>query len=333
MTSKRGPQQAVTNAAYLLFYRRRSDRPLGGPYFEKIMEECQEQDESSPSSRASSAGDDRGFGGSSRAGSSNECHGAAAARRERNAVVPVSARTAIESDAEEQPPVYSSLYPESHDDRDHAHATVEKHAGADRMDLDEGVDTSYSHDGTGTGTEPFSQEPKWSFDNPQIGMLHSSPPVPPPGSSDEDLMADISDKAADGSSTNLSDRADRMADFADEEEDDDNDNDAGLADDPFRSSPPRRPIRLFQGSSPPVTELPLEASSSSSSSSPSSPLPPPGDVSQFRIDLNEDVVVDEHDHDHDDDPVAEVHVEMEQEQEQEQAEQRQDRDDGTGRML
>lgn len=286
MTSKRSPQHAVTNAAYLLFYRRRSDRPLGGPYFEKIIEECQQQDESSPSSPASSvAGDGERFGDSSRVGSSNEYQEAEVARLEPTTLA--SERTAIEHAGDEAPPNYSSLYPENSNND-------EKQSGADQMDVDEGVDTTYSVEGTG----PFSENPGWGFDNATV--MNPSMPVPP-GSSDEDLMDGASDKAvADGSSPNLSDRGDRMADFG---EDDDDVDVQGLIGDPLESSPPRR-LQIFGGSSPPVEEIPIEPSTS----------PPPGVHYQFGVTNAVEGDIDTGDDD--DAPVAEVHIDPSGEQEQ-----------------
>lgn len=71
----------MTSAAYLLFYRRRSDKPLGPPYLQKIVHEAYEEISKSPeSSRAQSlAGEGRRLGDFSRNGSSGALAGAEAA--------------------------------------------------------------------------------------------------------------------------------------------------------------------------------------------------------------------------------------------------------------
>lgn len=240
MTSKRSPQHAVTSAAYLLFYRRRSDRPLGGPFFEKIIEESNRQDESSAaSSRASSpaaAGDERRFGDSSRVGSSSDYLGVEAGvgvgasrpnENGRDGGRTGVARVGIDGDDDELPPIYSSLSPKDQNDDV---AGVGGGTGADqnmdRMDVDEGIDTSYSFEPVG----PFAGNPSWAFNDSPVhaGVTPGqSTVVPLPASSDEDLMDGASDKAADGSSTNLSERGDRMADFADDDEGDVDDDPVG----------------------------------------------------------------------------------------------------------
>ncbi|OJJ47293.1 hypothetical protein ASPZODRAFT_64832, partial [Penicilliopsis zonata CBS 506.65] len=80
------PQRVVTPAAYLLFYRRRSERPLGG----KVLEEITESSTRPPTSEADSPAQSRGtspsgegkrLGGSSRNGSSSALAGVGAAHQ------------------------------------------------------------------------------------------------------------------------------------------------------------------------------------------------------------------------------------------------------------
>ena len=86
MVSQRNPDNVVTSAAYLLFYRRRADRPLGPPYLQKITDQfrnpdCDEDEGSEGSDGAnpsrSAAGNGLRLGDSSRNGSSS-AFGAAA---------------------------------------------------------------------------------------------------------------------------------------------------------------------------------------------------------------------------------------------------------------
>lgn len=63
----KNPSSIVSGAAYLLFYRRRSSVPLGGPRFQQI---CDEFDRSADDSDGAGSGDDQEVGGSSLYGSS-----------------------------------------------------------------------------------------------------------------------------------------------------------------------------------------------------------------------------------------------------------------------
>ena len=80
------PQAVVTSAAYLLFYRRRSSKPLGGPFFEQELPEIDDRtstdDPSEPSSRTGSpsalAGEGKRLDDFSRSGSSSALQGAEA---------------------------------------------------------------------------------------------------------------------------------------------------------------------------------------------------------------------------------------------------------------
>lgn len=81
---KSNPDCVVTSAAYLLFYRRRSSVPLGGPFFEQIIDpavNADEEPETESSSRAESpstrAGEGQRLDGSSRNGSSSALPAAA----------------------------------------------------------------------------------------------------------------------------------------------------------------------------------------------------------------------------------------------------------------
>lgn len=68
------PEAVVNKSAYLLFYRRRSQTPLGGPNLEKILTEV----DSNPASRdASPSGEGQRLGGSSHNGSSSASAGQA----------------------------------------------------------------------------------------------------------------------------------------------------------------------------------------------------------------------------------------------------------------
>ena len=75
----------MTSAAYLLFYRRRSSKPLGGPRFAKIIEQFNQVDEESEDELADSGEVQRLGGRSSPTGSLRQGQGAAALVRPRPA--------------------------------------------------------------------------------------------------------------------------------------------------------------------------------------------------------------------------------------------------------
>ncbi len=79
--SQRNPQSVVTAAAYLLFYRRRSDQPLGPPYLQKLVAEAHQREAGSQASSRdeSPAGEGRRLDDFSRNGSSGALAGAGAA--------------------------------------------------------------------------------------------------------------------------------------------------------------------------------------------------------------------------------------------------------------
>lgn len=81
--SKASPSNIVDSTAYLLFYRRRSSEPLGGPLFREIVERFVEQseDEELPDS---GEGQRLGEGGSSQSGSSSALQGAEATHQHEN---------------------------------------------------------------------------------------------------------------------------------------------------------------------------------------------------------------------------------------------------------
>lgn len=81
--NQKNPQKVVTSAAYLLFYRRRSTIPLGGPFFERLLSGGETAtSDSQPDSRAASpSGEGRRLDDSSRTGSSSAFQGVGAAHQ------------------------------------------------------------------------------------------------------------------------------------------------------------------------------------------------------------------------------------------------------------
>ncbi|MCJ1283811.1 CSN-associated deubiquitinating enzyme Ubp12 [Xylographa opegraphella] len=117
MASRRNAKDVVTSAAYLLFYRRRSSKPLGGPFFEQIIHASHDSPPgeaiSQPPSRAESpsvsAGEVKRLDGFSRNGSSGALYGAEVAHQTGKGSLqdgmPTVAR--IKDNSDGSPPGYS----------------------------------------------------------------------------------------------------------------------------------------------------------------------------------------------------------------------------------
>ncbi|KAA6411401.1 MAG: ubiquitin C-terminal hydrolase [Lasallia pustulata] len=204
------PQAVVTSAAYLLFYRRRSPQPLGGPFFEKIISAASSLDsEPQPDSRATSpAGEGKRLGDFSRNGSSSALLGVGAAHQAGSGGLAddeLQARNV--ANADDVLPGYSM-------DLRAGEQTLES------MEMDEESGAGI-HSSLGTSFGPTN----WSFaglpnGDGEHGMAGiSQVTVLPPGSDqgdDEDLFDGASNKAA--SSAGLSDDEGTriLTDFADD---------------------------------------------------------------------------------------------------------------------
>ncbi|KAL8682568.1 MAG: hypothetical protein Q9186_001421 [Xanthomendoza sp. 1 TL-2023] len=194
----RNPQNVVSCAAYLLFYRRRSDHPLGGPFFEPTMSGAEESvADSQPTSKtASPTGEGKRLDGSSRNGSSSALRGVGAAHQAGGGG---DGRMAMRTGVDDDLPGYSGN--EGHE------STLES------MDLDEGIAGIY---------EPLRQfgsggmHQSWSFsqlrNESEDVQAVRAPAASENGS--ENLFDGESTKAATSPSSEV---GDRLADFADDE--------------------------------------------------------------------------------------------------------------------
>ena len=202
------PQNAVTSSAYLLFYRRRSDRPLGGKILEEITEsstrpassESDSQEESRP---PSPSGEGRRLGGSSRNGSSSALAGVGAAHQSGDGGLRIGAQ---KNRDEDNPPEYSN-----------SPSYGERSMGGTGMNFDDEDEF-----GSGALGDPFrvSNLPSWSFNRVTDAHHDPSQMTELPGSlSDNGLDNDDDDD--DGDSTkavgggDISDPDTRMASLAD----------------------------------------------------------------------------------------------------------------------
>lgn len=176
------PQSVVTSSAYLLFYRRRSDRPLGGKILEEITESstrpASEAGSQNESRTQSPSGEGRRFGDSSRNGSSTGSAGAEAAHQSGGGS---QDGTRPKGGAKDSPPEYS-----------HNPTSGETSLGGAHRQ--EGMNNEEAEFGDSTATR-FPDPPFWSFD--RISDAHGPSQMTTatlPGSiSDNDDRLDIED--------------------------------------------------------------------------------------------------------------------------------------------
>ncbi|KAI9670061.1 MAG: CSN-associated deubiquitinating enzyme Ubp12 [Caeruleum heppii] len=208
MVTRKSPQSAITSAAYLLFYRRRSDHALGGPIFHEILDEINREDSGNSSPHSSSpVGDGRRLGDSSHSGSSSVSRGlsgpVARAQQGHGGLVGGDL-TNDDDDDEDDPPAYSN---------DLLRVEHGRYAPTDTMQVDEGIEPD-------VGIGPFNDQPTWGFSGTHLG------PDPAVGRDDDREVSDddddaLSDQAANGSirsSACMTDLDDRMAEFHDVDE-------------------------------------------------------------------------------------------------------------------
>lgn len=220
-------QKVVTNAAYLLFYRRRSDQHLGGPNFKRLTTPESNASEYQPTSRATSqAGEGKRLDDSSRNGSSSALRGVGAAHQAggggsaAEGVMIGPMRTGVDDDL----PAYSENDPHA------AMSTLDPRGLNMELDMDEDEGISMAQ-GPLTYVSPRSD---WSFDRLNDGENDQITAAPHTSDNDEDLFAgDNSSTKAAGSSFSNGD-GDRMLDFQTDE---------GTTMGPF-GTPPEDEVRL-----------------------------------------------------------------------------------------
>ena len=255
VSRRNDPKVVVTSAAYLLFYRRRSDTALGGPFLERLMSEVHSS-ESKPTSRATSpAGEGRRLDDSSRVGSSSALRGVGAAHQaggggsEEGAGVLIARKGIDDNDLVEDLPAYSlrdnqrTLNP-----RDLQGSTLESM----EMDEDEGISMEENVGPSWQGAPMLGgDQPQWSFATVGTAPANNSPRESGGEGEDEDLFAEegSSTKVAKSSATGSD--SNRMADFQ---------NDEGTTHGMF-GTPPQDTIPLLdvpEADEPPVAEVTLE---------------------------------------------------------------------------
>lgn len=214
---KSNTQQVVTAAAYLLFYRRREDHPLGGPILTEILEaanttvdseEAQQHGSREPSPHS---GEGRRLGDSSHNGSSSAFRAGQAHRvgdggsaiiktvttRGMTGVLledgsPLKSVEMTSNDDEELPP-YSSI--SSNGIAQHFTRNM-----SEGFEHDEGIDTSMDDGPTYGPPAPWhGGDSGWSFGNINIKQAGLVPPgSPDPDIQDEDLFHDTASTKVEG---------------------------------------------------------------------------------------------------------------------------------------
>ncbi|CAO1603348.1 hypothetical protein XANCAGTX0491_006936 [Xanthoria calcicola] len=199
----RNPQNVVSNAAYLLFYRRRSDHTLGGSFFESIMSGAEESaaDSQPTSDTASPAGEGKRLDGSSRNGSSSALRGVGVAHQAGGGGDgPTVKRTGVDDELPSYP------------------GTDAQEGTLESMDLDEGIADIYAPLNPSSPYGSGGIHQSWSFshlenDESQFQVVRA--PAVSENNSDENLFDEgDSTKAATSPSSEV---GDRLADFADDE--------------------------------------------------------------------------------------------------------------------
>lgn len=210
MVSRRpNPQVVVTAAAYLLFYRRRSTHPLGGPFFEQLVASpSQPSSQSQPASRTSSpAGEGKRLDDSSRNGSSSAFTGAEAIHQLGDGGLAAAGTAQRRTGVDDELPCYSENNVDTL-----VHSTLES------MEVDDGDEGIADMSGASFNLAQGTHQ-RWSFSNlsntgDDTSILTQRVAAPPGSEGDtEDLFDDDSTKA----NNSPSDDGRRLADFVDDD--------------------------------------------------------------------------------------------------------------------
>ena len=208
----------VTSAAYLLFYRRRSEAHLGGPLLKQLFDKAAGADnDSQPTSRATSpAGEGKRLDDSSRTGLSSALHGVGAVHQaggggSMDGTI-VSTRTGVDDDL----PAYSINDPSSTIDPKDLQGEDTLESLASQEDDDEGIGGMAVIHGAFPNS-PYDHAPNWSFGNAGSHSRPSAPPASEGEGDDGDLWNDVASNKAVGSSSGDEEDRNRMADFNNDE--------------------------------------------------------------------------------------------------------------------
>ncbi|KAK0732880.1 hypothetical protein B0T21DRAFT_291331 [Apiosordaria backusii] len=179
------PQKVVTSAAYLLFYRRRSTEPLGGPKFQEIFDKYDSQIASADQDMSDSGEGQRLGQGSSLRGSPSASTGA-------GLTLPQGKRGLVSDDsdragralvlADPELPSYQASITNADEDTEMGAALWDQGTLHNSIegDEDEGIGLS-DYDNAGMAGMTSVIGPSWNFDNIKAGSV----------ASDGDIASDI----------------------------------------------------------------------------------------------------------------------------------------------
>ncbi len=207
----------VSPSAYLLFYRRRSDAPLGGPRFKQILQEYDSPPQAQASGdEMSESGEDKGLvGNSSPRGSSSALTGVGAARRQLNHGLTGEGRTTVNPSALEKLPHYPSN--EHIDDGSASLLANNGHELQASIEEDEGIDVSEFSNKGNNFIGPVA--PSWGFGNlPDIGINTRENMITGTGS-DMDAASDVGQHDSSASEGSRQNRLEEFNDAFAEDED------------------------------------------------------------------------------------------------------------------
>jgi ubiquitin carboxyl-terminal hydrolase 4/11/15 len=226
VSKQKDPSRVVSQSAYLLFYRRRSDVPLGGPRFQQILSDF----DNPPDALAddiSESGEDQGLvANSSLRGSSSALTGVGAAHHHPNGSADGAETRTINPSALENLPAY-----EAHDSSEEGAPLIDKNA-ANLFDSllannklhasiedheDEAIDLGGVYDSIPVANVFNPANTQWSFAN--LGQNARGEQMISGTGSDADEVA--SDVVQHNSSASEGSLQDRMQDFTHAAPDDD----------------------------------------------------------------------------------------------------------------
>ena len=222
VSKQKDPARIVTASAYLLFYRRRSEVPLGGPRFQEIVNNYKNSQEFSDDELAES-GEDQGLvANSSQHGSSSPFNGVGAVPRPANGSRSADQRTTVNPQELESLPAYQA-HEEEPDSAPMLERDVDMNEGLPIQsveDGDEGVDLNFNNlnDYTRSLADVNLSTQPWNFDalNRRPDFVSGTASVV--GDKDsatalDGIDADGSDIVQDNSSASSGSRRARLDDF------------------------------------------------------------------------------------------------------------------------
>lgn len=223
VSKQKDPSRIVTASAYLLFYRRRSDVPLGGPRFQQIVNNYGNSSDFSEDDIAESGEDQSLVANSSHHGSSSALTGVGAAHRPANGSSSVGQKMIVNPQELDGLPAYQAHEENDPDAAPMLQQDVNMNEGIPVQSIeDEGIDLGFSglsgfKGVTNVGLQSSSIHPTWDFSalNTRNNNFVSGTGSEADGNDSvpEEIDPDGSDIVQDASSASSGSRRGRLEDF------------------------------------------------------------------------------------------------------------------------